>query len=150
MSLHASSDLRVIAFAHADEDHYYELLTYYEPIISKFVAVSDTVYENLRRLLPSRLVDISKLIYPVPVIDGRKIYDHSRPLVITYAGRIQQGQKRILDLIALAELLALKKGAYHFKIAGDGPDLTQLVDFFDKKNAPTCLLISWDLLLTRK
>jgi glycosyltransferase involved in cell wall biosynthesis len=135
MSLHASSDLRVIAVAHSDEDHYYELLTYYEPIISKFIAVSDTIYENLRRLLPSRLNDISKLSHPVPVISGRKIYDHSksRPLVITYAGRIQQWQKRILDLIALAELLALKKGAYHFKIAGDGPELTQLVDFFDKK-----------------
>jgi glycosyltransferase involved in cell wall biosynthesis len=136
MSLHASSDLRVVAFAHSDEDHYYELLTYYEPIISKFVAVSDTVYENLRRLLPSRLIDISKLSYSVPVISGRKIYDHSRPLVITYAGRIWQKQKRILDLIPLVELLALKKGAYHFKIAGDGPCLTQLVDFFDKKKYP--------------
>jgi len=136
MSLHARSDLRVIAFAHSDEDHYYELLTYYEPIISKFVAVSDTVYENLRRLLPSRLIDISKLSYPVPVISERKVYDRSRPLVITYAGRIQQGQKRILDLIPLVKLLALKKGAYHFKIAGDGPCLTQLVDFFNKKKYP--------------
>ena len=136
MSLHARSDLRVIAFAHSDEDHYYELLTYYEPIISNFVAVSDTVYENLRRLLPSRLIDISKLSYPVSVVSGRKIYDHSRPLVITYAGRIWQQQKRILDLIPLVKLLALKKGAYHFKIAGDGPCLTQLVDFFNKNKYP--------------
>jgi glycosyltransferase involved in cell wall biosynthesis len=134
MSLHAGSDLRVIAFAHTDEDHYYELLTYYEPIISKFIAVSDTVYENLRRLLPFRSTDISKLSYPVPVISGSKTYDHSRPLVITYAGRIEQNQKRILDLIALVELLALTKGSYHFKIAGDGSYLTHLVRFFDKKN----------------
>jgi glycosyltransferase involved in cell wall biosynthesis len=136
MSLHARSDLRVIAFAHADEDHYYELLTYYEPIISKFVAVSDTVYQNLRRLLPSRLIDIEKLSYPVSVTSRRKIYDRSRPLVITYAGRIWQQQKRILDLIPLVKLLALKKGAYHFKIAGDGPYLTQLVEFFDSKRYP--------------
>jgi glycosyltransferase involved in cell wall biosynthesis len=133
MSLHARSDLRVIAFAHTDEDHYYELLTYYEPIISQFVAVSDTIHQTLRRLLPSRLNDISKLSYPVPVIGGSKLYNHSRPLVITYAGRIWQQQKRILDLIPLVELLALKKGAYHFKIAGDGPYLTQLVEFFNTK-----------------
>jgi glycosyltransferase involved in cell wall biosynthesis len=136
MSLHSRSDLRVIAFAHADEDHYYELLSYYEPIIGKFVAVSDTIYQNLQRLLPSRMIDISKLSYGVPIISSRKIHDHSRPLVITYAGRIQQLQKRILDLIPLVELLALKEGAYHFKIAGDGPCLTQLVDFFDKKKYP--------------
>jgi glycosyltransferase involved in cell wall biosynthesis len=133
MSLHARSDLRVIAFAHADEDHYYELLTYYEPIISKFVAVSDTVYHNLQRLLPSRLSDIAKLSYPVSVISGRKVHDRSRPLVITYAGRIWQQQKRILDLIPLVELLSLKRGAYHFKIVGDGPYLTQLVYFFNTK-----------------
>ena len=136
MSFHVRTDIRVIAFAHSDEDHYYELLTYYEPIISTFVAVSDTIYENLRRLLPSRLSDISKLSYPVAAISGRKIYDHSKPLIITYAGRIWQQQKRILDLIPLVKLLALKKGAYHFKIAGDGPCLTQLVDFFNQNKYP--------------
>ena len=36
MSLDEDCDIRVIAFAHSDQDHYYELLTYYEPIISKF------------------------------------------------------------------------------------------------------------------
>ena len=133
MTLNEDCDIRVIAFAHSDQDHYYELLTYYEPIISQFVGVSETICQRLRCLLPSRLTDICKLMYPVAVLNESRKPDHKRPLTITYAGRIQQGQKRIFDLIALSDLLALKKGNYHFKIAGDGPQLTQLIGHFEKK-----------------
>jgi glycosyltransferase involved in cell wall biosynthesis len=79
------------------------------------------------------LNDICKLMYPVAVLNQSRKPDHTKPLTITYAGRIQQRQKRILDLIALSDLLALKKGNYHFKIAGDGPQLAQLTEHFEKK-----------------
>jgi glycosyltransferase involved in cell wall biosynthesis len=130
MSLNEDCDIRVIAFAHSDQDHYYELLTYYEPIISKFVGVSEIICQRLRSLLPSRLNDIYKLMYPVAVRNENRKPDRKKPLTITYGGRIEQRQKRILDLIALAELLALKKGTYHFKIAGDGPQLAELTGHF--------------------
>jgi glycosyltransferase involved in cell wall biosynthesis len=133
MSLNAACDVRVIAFAHTDQDHYYELLTYYEPIITKFVGVSETICQRLRDLLPSRSSDICKLLYPVAVRNQSRRADHKSPLTITYAGRIEQRQKRILDLIALANLLALKNGHFHFKIAGDGPQLTQVTEYFENK-----------------
>jgi glycosyltransferase involved in cell wall biosynthesis len=133
MSLNEDCDMRVIGFAHSDQDHYYELLTYYEPIISKFVGVSETVCQRLRCLLPSRSNDICKFMYPVTVLNGGREHNHKKPLTITYGGRIEQRQKRILDLIALTDLLALKKGRYHFKIAGDGPQLAQLAEHFEKK-----------------
>ncbi len=133
MSLNEACDTRVIAFAHTDQDHYYQLLTYYEPIISKFVGVSDTICQRLRCLLPSRLDDICKLMYPVAVREESRRLDHKKSLTITYAGRIEQRQKRILDLIALADLLASKNGNYHFTIAGDGPQLAQLTGHFQKQ-----------------
>jgi glycosyltransferase involved in cell wall biosynthesis len=133
MSLNADCDLRVIAFAHSDQDHYYELLTYYEPIISKFVGVSDAICRRLRRLFPGRLNDICKLTYPVAAPNGSRRPNHKKPLTITYAGRIEQRQKRIWDLIALSDLLALKKGHYHLRIAGDGPQLAHLTEHFEKK-----------------
>jgi glycosyltransferase involved in cell wall biosynthesis len=133
MSLDEDCDIRVIAFAHSDQDHYYELLTYYEPIISKFVGVSEKICQRLRCLLPARLNDICKLMYPIAVLNGGRKHDHKNSLTITYGGRIEQRQKRILDLIALTDLLALKKGSYHFKIAGDGPQLAQLAEHFEKK-----------------
>src|SRR5215472_7519828 len=72
-------------------------------------------------------------MYPVAVLNESRKPDNKKPLIITYAGRIQQRQKRILDLIALSDLLALKKGNYHFKIAGDGLQLAQLTEHFEKK-----------------
>jgi glycosyltransferase involved in cell wall biosynthesis len=133
MSLNEDCDFRVIAFAHSDQNHYYELLTYYEPIISKFVGVSEAICQRLGCLLPSRSNDICKLMYPVAVLNESRQPNHKKPLTITYGGRIEQRQKRILDLIALTNLLASKKGNYHFKIAGDGPQLTQLIEHFEKK-----------------
>ena len=132
MSRDEACDIRVIAFAHTDQDHYYELLTYYEPIISRFVGVSETICQRLRRLLPSRSSDICKLMYPVAVRSESRRPDHERPLTITYAGRIQQRQKRIFDLIALVDLLAVKNGSYHFKIVGDGLQLAQLAEHFER------------------
>jgi glycosyltransferase involved in cell wall biosynthesis len=133
MSRNEDCDMRVIAFAHSDQDHYYELLTYYEPIISKFVGVSETICQRLRSLLPSRSNDICKLMYPVAVRNESRKPNRKQPLTITYGGRIEQRQKRILDLIALADLLALKNGNYHFKIAGDGPQLAELTEHFGNK-----------------
>lgn len=124
--------MRVVAFAHSDQDHYYDLLSYYEPIISKFVGVSETICQRLRYLFPSRLNDICKLMSPVAVRNESKRHDREKPLTITYGGRVQQRHKRVLDLIALADLLALKKGNYHFKIAGDGQQLGQLTEHFEK------------------
>jgi glycosyltransferase involved in cell wall biosynthesis len=136
VSLYSGCDTRVIAFVHSDEDHYYKLVTYYEPIIAAFIAVSDTIQKKLERLFPSRLQDISKLLYPVPVMSGSKKHDRYRPLTITYAGRIQQAQKRILDLTELTKLLATKSGFYTFRIVGDGTHLAQLTDFFKHNQYP--------------
>jgi glycosyltransferase involved in cell wall biosynthesis len=72
-------------------------------------------------------------MYPVAVLNESRQPNHKKPLTITYGGRIEQRQKRILDLIALTNLLTSKKGNYHFKIAGDGPQLTQLIEHFEKK-----------------
>jgi glycosyltransferase involved in cell wall biosynthesis len=72
-------------------------------------------------------------MYPVTVLNESRKPNHKKPLTITYGGRIEQRQKRILDLIALWELLASKKENYHFKIAGDGPQLAQLTEHFEKK-----------------
>ena len=133
MSLDAACDFRVVAFAHTDQDHYYQLMVYYEPIISKFVGVSETILERLRGLLPWRAKDICKLMYPVAARTQSRTPDRNGRLTLAYGGRIEQRQKRILDLTALTDLLALKHGHYHFKIAGDGPQLPQLMEHFAKR-----------------
>jgi len=124
---------RIIGIAHTDEKDYYDILSHYEPIISKFIAVSDQIYSQLIQLLPKRRHDIIRLPYPVSSEKSKvKPNEHRGVLRIGYAGRIQHYQKRILDLQPLATELSKCSGHYCFEIAGDGTHLQQLRTFFDE------------------
>lgn len=122
---------RVIGIGHTDEELYYQIMAYYEPIISKFIAVSDTVSAKLKQQLPHRSNDIVRLSYPLTTTIGTARNHHARQeLRIGYAGRIQDYQKRITDLKALAARLSSMPGMYHFEIAGDGTHLAELKQHF--------------------
>ena len=127
-------DVRILGVCHSDEDHYYELLSYYEPVIGKFIGVSSEIVNRLKTILPHRSADIIKLVYPVEAAaTPRDVHNGTdRPLVITYAGRIQSGQKRIRDVEALCVELARSQGNYHFQFAGEGPERVHLEKFFSQ------------------
>lgn len=138
-TLHAISNrhaVRVLGIAHTDEDHYYELLSHYEPAISKFIGVSAEIVNKLRSIMPHRDVDIYQLACPVQAANSPKIplNSLSNRIVITYAGRIQDVQKRITDAEALCMHLAQTNGVYHFQFAGDGPERHRLETFFERSN----------------
>lgn len=80
------NSLRVIGYAHTDDDYYYKLLQYYEPIIYKFVAVSREVGLHLLEYIPFRHKDIIVKPYAVNVSPSlSKVYPPSNhPLRITY------------------------------------------------------------------
>jgi glycosyltransferase involved in cell wall biosynthesis len=132
MMQHPKQQNRVIGIAHTDERGYYDILTHFEPIISKYIAVSDKTYRELIRLMPRRQHDIIRLSYPVArrVTNIRSNQKRSI-LKIGYAGRIQHYQKRILDLQVLAAELSQCSGQYCFEIAGDGTHLQQLQNYFN-------------------
>lgn len=132
LSLHQSSNIRVIAVAHSDDDHYYDVLSYYESIISRFIAVSAEINDRLVQMLPHRSTDISKLFYPVDaVVEPRPQHDNPE-LTIAYVGRVEQGQKRILDLKELALYLSESVGQYNIVVAGDGHNLAELQNHFEQ------------------
>jgi glycosyltransferase involved in cell wall biosynthesis len=131
MMRHPKQQARVIGIAHTDEKVYYDIMTHYEPIISKFIAVSDKIYRQLIQLMPQRQADIIRLPYPVSKRASSVRSNQQRDtLRIGFAGRIQDFQKRILDLPRLAANLSQCRGHYCFEIAGDGTHLAQLRNFF--------------------
>lgn len=132
LSMHQQSNIRVIGIAHADDGHYVTLLCYYERIIHKFIAVSTEIYDQLLKLLPQRVEDI--VLLSCPVATPAEIRDRDSKdniLTIAYVGRIEQWQKRILDLKDLVEHLERGPGKYHFIIAGDGYSLPELKRHFE-------------------
>ena len=120
--------LRVIGYAHTDEDLYYDWLTYYEPIIHHFVCVSVETGGKLMGKIPHRIGDISIQPYAVhaPKILNRSYSTQLEPLKLIYAGRIAQRQKRVFDLILLIEQLVSKQVNFNLRIIGNGDEYQSL------------------------
>lgn len=135
LSLTESQRMRVLGVAHSDEDIYYDWLSYYEPIIHTFVAVSDEIAANLKTLMPHRVEDI--LIRPCSVIDSPPTLSRSysaakHPIRLMYAGRIQNQQKRIYDLLILAKTMKRRHLDFQLDFFGSGSDESWLRQQFEK------------------
>jgi len=117
-----SSGMRVIGFGHTDQDHYYRHLTYYEPMIHRFVAVSDEIADRLKRYLPHRAEHIEVRPYPivVPKEFARTYTPPDQPLRLVYAGRFEFHQKRVLDLLGVAQLLVERGVNFRLDLYGEG------------------------------
>jgi len=115
--------LVVLGYVHSDDASYYDLLTYYEPIISRFVAVSAEIADRLTTLIPHRRDDIAIKPYAVdvPARLGRTYSSEEEPLRLLYAGRLDENQKRVSDLIRLAKALSTREVNFELRIAGEGP-----------------------------
>ena len=120
--------LRVIGFAHTDEPYYYDLLVHYEPLIHRFVAVSQEIGAILRARLPQRSADV--LVRPYGVAVPHTLHRHMRsldePLQIVYAGRLVEKQKRVSRLVELVRLLDNRQVNYVLNIVGTGQAETVL------------------------
>ena len=126
-----SSNIRVIGYCHTDDAdaYYYGLLSYYEPIIHHYVAVSDEAAKKIAYLLPHRKDDISIMPYGVTVpdnLDRSYTENNQAPLKLMYAGRLVEHQKRVSDLSTLAQHLEDLGVNFHLNILGDGDDAENL------------------------
>lgn len=121
--------LRLIGVAHSDEAVYYEWLNYYEPIIHKFIAVSQEIAANLAQIIPHRKHDI--VVRPCAVEVPRhlsRIYSPpNEPIQLMYAGRVIEEQKRVSDLLVLVKELGMAQVNFHLRLVGDGPDTQKLL-----------------------
>ena len=124
LSQRYASRLRVIGFAHTDEPEYYDHLRYYEPIIHRFVAVSETIRDRLADRLPHRAADIEVRPYGV-VLPPPRAHAYSaagEPIRLLYAGRLVEKQKRISDLLRLVAELGARGTDFTLAVAGEGDD----------------------------
>lgn len=139
---------RIIAVAHADEDYYYQLLCRYESSIHLFVAVSQTIADKLVALLPHRSAQIHNRIY---FVDHMPLWRDkpAGPLVITYAGRIEENQKRVSDLVAIFSILSNAGLVCKINIVGDGDRLPHLKSDLDKLLFESSCQITYHGLLPR-
>lgn len=122
--------VRVAAWTHCDIPHDYRLAEHFEPMIGRFVGVSTRTAAMLRERLPARAMDVAHIPYGVesraaPV--AREALP-GRPVRLLYAGRLEGFAKRAGALIHLVDALRDAGIEHELRIAGDGPELSRIID----------------------
>ena len=115
----------VVLILHGDHDYYYELAVKHEPVVHAYVAYSRRMFERLLALLPGRASTIFYIPYGIP-LPGRVRRPESGPIRLIFAGRLEHGQKGVLDLPLIDARLRALGVARTWTIVGGGPDEMRL------------------------
>jgi glycosyltransferase involved in cell wall biosynthesis len=115
----------VVLILHGDHDYYYDLAVKHDRVVHAYVAYSRRMHERLLACLPHRADSIHYIPYGIPLpprvrrpVDG--------PLRLIFAGRLEHGQKGVLELPSIAARLRDRSIDATWTIVGDGPDGSRL------------------------
>ena len=111
----------VVLILHGDHEYYYELATRHDRVIHAYVAYSRRMHAQLVERLPHRSADIYYIPYGIP-LPQRVRSAVPGPLRLIFAGRLEQGQKGVLELPAIDACLRDRSIDVTWTIVGDGPD----------------------------
>jgi glycosyltransferase involved in cell wall biosynthesis len=111
----------VVLILHGDDEYYYDLAVKHDAVVHAYVAYSRRMYEQLRVRLPHRADNIYYIPYGIP-LPARMRTAAPGPLRLVFAGRLQHGQKGVLDLPAIDARLRALGVDVRWTIIGDGPD----------------------------
>ena len=115
----------VVLILHGDHDYYYDLAVKHDRVVHAYIAYSRRMYEQLVDRLPHRTDSIHYIPYGIP-LPPRVRRPSDGPLRLIFAGRLEHGQKGVLELPSIAAQLRDRSIAATWTIVGDGPDGARL------------------------
>jgi len=111
----------VVLILHGDHEYYYGLAVKHDRVVHAYVAYSRRMYEQLVAHLPHRAADIYYMPYGIP-LPARVRTATPGPLRLIFAGRLEHGQKGVLELPAIDAGLRARGVDVRWTIIGGGPD----------------------------
>jgi glycosyltransferase involved in cell wall biosynthesis len=111
----------VVLILHGDHEYYYDLAVKHDRVVHAYVAYSRRMYARLLECLPHRADRIYYIPYGIP-LPPRVRRPTGGPLRLIFAGRLEHGQKGVLELPAIAAALRRRSLDVTWTIIGDGPD----------------------------
>jgi glycosyltransferase involved in cell wall biosynthesis len=111
----------VVLILHGDHDYYYDLAVKHDRVVHAYVAYSRRMYDRLIEHLPHRADDVYYIPYGIP-LPPRTRTPTAGPIRLVFAGRLEHGQKGVLELPAIATALRDRSVEATWTIIGDGPD----------------------------
>jgi glycosyltransferase involved in cell wall biosynthesis len=123
-----SSRVAIVGIVHSDDPPHYDHVARLGKHWNAIVAVSSTIADEVLKLDPSLSRRISMI--PYGVASAAAFPDRAsraqRSLRVIYAGRLDQPQKRVLDIPKIVKAAAELGVPVHLTVAGSGPAETQL------------------------
>lgn len=133
--------VRLLGWRHSPMPYEREIFRRYAPPMSRLVAVSTFLADELRSLHPHRSADVACVPNAVAVPDRcppREPLD-ARPLRLVYTGRLDEPVKRVRALIHTSDALHQANVAHTLTIIGDGPARAALAQRAATRPAVTLL-----------
>ena len=125
----------VIAIVHNDRDVFYENARVLHDRVGSIVGVSERICNKLKAMVPfSRRSMVRCIPYGVEAAPPRRSWTRDRPLQLVYLGRIQQEQKRILDLVPFVEALNSLGVDCMLNLIGDGGSSRELLNKLSERS----------------
>jgi len=115
----------VVLILHGDDEYYYGLAVKHDRVVHAYVAYSRRMHDQLVARLPHRASDIYYLPYGIPIPPVVR-QPSSGPLRLIFAGRLEHGQKGVLELPDIDARLRERSVDVRWTIVGDGPHGAQL------------------------
>jgi glycosyltransferase involved in cell wall biosynthesis len=115
----------VIQILHGDDHYYYDLAVRHQDAIDAFVVYGATMERTLKARLPQRAQDVYYLPYGISAPPRRRSAA-TGPLRLLFAGRLEHGQKGVLDLPEIDRALCGQGVDVRWTIVGAGPDEQRL------------------------
>lgn len=112
--------LRLTMTLQAFEPEYFVDLARYASVVDFCVTSGDLVAEAVRRVTSLPAERVRSIPGGVAPATRFVVHDRAAPLRIGYVGRLDQVQKRALDLIAFTAELQRRGVAFHLTVAGTG------------------------------
>lgn len=118
----------MIGVLHADEPGYYRLADMHQKALSALVCVSCRITRRISTVIglpSSRIVTIP---CGIPITVGARADGTlaNRPIRLIWVGRIEEGQKRVSDLVRIGTALREQGIDFRLEIVGDGPQRSWL------------------------
>ena len=110
---------RIIYVIHGNSDYYFRSALHFKPVVDRFVALTESMAENLCRVTG----DIPVHVIPNGVIVPRELVQRSNHhrIRLLYVGRIDNQLKALERSIGLVAGLEYRKIPYFLTFVGDGP-----------------------------
>jgi glycosyltransferase involved in cell wall biosynthesis len=126
--------LRLTVTVQAYEENYFVDLERYQEFVDLCISSGDRILSEVRRRTSVPVVSIPGGVAP----PHRPRVAHAAPLRLGYVGRLEQRQKRVLDLPPLIEELERRGIPFTLDVAGDGSAIAEL-----RARLPRARFLGW-------